>query len=297
MKRLIVLASCILLFCASCSRFRNAPNNSTEARYVVISPIYNEIIWALGAQDKVVGVDLSTTYPPDVKKVQTVGYHRALSAEGILSLHPTTIIHDNNIGPPQVVQQLQQLNIPMKTFTAKNDSFDGTKALIREMGAYFHKEARAEELCNTMDTQRAASLEKVKEYKDHPKVAVIHFGRASNVYMVVSKGSGGDGGGVSQMIELAGGEMAEENRGGRGMQRLESPEIIAQANPDVILLTDYGYDRLNGSLDQIKALPGVGTSNAARNNHIYRIEENVLNYFGPRSGENIQKVAAVIHQK
>jgi iron complex transport system substrate-binding protein len=88
-----------------------------------------------------------------------------------------------------------------------------------------------------------------------------------------------------------------ENRGGRGMQRLESPEIIAQANPDVILLTDYGYDRLNGSLDQIKALPGVATSNAARNNHIYRIEENVLNYFGPRSGENIQKVAAVIHQK
>jgi len=296
MKQRIILVSCLAFFCFGCSRFHNAPGNSSEARYVVISPIYNEIIWALGAQDKVVGVDLSTTYPPDVKKVQTVGYHRALSAEGILSLHPTTIIHDNNIGPPQVVQQLQQLNIPMKTFTAKNDSFDGTKALIREMGAYFHKEARAEELCKTMDSQRADSLEKVKEYKDHPKVAVIHFGRASNVYMVVSKGSGGDGGGVSQMIELAGGVMAVENQG-RGMQRLESPEIIAQANPDVILLTDYGYDRLNGSLDQIKALPGVATSNAAKNNHIYRIEENVLNYFGPRSGENIQKVAAVIHQK
>ena len=297
MKRLIIFVfSCVVLCGVSCSRFHNAPADAKDARYVVISPIYNEIIWALGAQDKVVGIDLSTTFPPEVKKVQTVGYHRALSAEGILSLHPTAIIHDNNIGPPQVVQQLQQLNIPMKTFTAKNDSFDGTKALIREMGVYFHKEAKAEDLCNTMDTQRAASLEKVKEYKDHPKVVVIHFGRASNVYMVVSKGSGGDGGGVSQMIELAGGEMAVENTG-RGMQRLESPEIIAQANPDVILLTDFGYDRLNGSLDQIKALPGVGTSNAAKNNHIYRIEENVLNYFGPRSGENIQKVAAVIHQK
>src|ERR1041385_3959191 len=214
MKKLIVLLfSCLVLLGASCSRFHNAPNNSTEARYVVISPIYNEIIWALGAQNTVVGIDLSTTYPPEVKNVQTVGYHRALSAEGILSLHPTAIIHDNNIGPPQVVQQLQQLNIPMKTFAAKNDSFDDTKALIREMGAYSHKEARAEELCNTMDTQRAASLEKVKQYKDHPKVAVIHFGRASNVYLVVGKGGGGDGGGVSQMIELAGGEMAVENRG------------------------------------------------------------------------------------
>ena len=299
-NRLLALCLCvsvaILVLGSGCSRFRNAPTDSKDARYVVISPIYNEIIWALGVQDKVVGVDLSTTYPPDVKNKQTVGYHRALSAEGILSLHPTAIIHDNNIGPPQVVQQLQQLNISMKTFTAKNDSFDGAKALIREMGAYFHKEARAEELCNTMDAQRTASLEKVKQYTDRPRVAVIHFGRASNVYMVVGKGGGGDGGGVSQMIELAGGEMAGENTG-RGMQRMESPEILAKANPDVILLTDYGYDRLGGSMDQIKALPGVATSNAAKTGRIYRIEENVLNYFGPRSGENIGKVAAIIHQK
>lgn len=295
MKRISFLLITFAVFvCAGCSRFHNAPTDSRDERYVVISPIYNEIIWALGAQDKVVGIDLSTTYPPEVKQVQTVGYHRALSAEGILSLHPTGIIHDNNIGPPQVVQQLQQLNISMKTFTAKNDSFDGTKALIREIGAYFHKEQRAEELCKTLDDQRAVSLEKVKQYTDHPRVAVIHFGRASNVYLVVGKGGGGDGGGVSQMVELAGGQMAVENR---GMQRMESPEIIAQANPDVILLTNYGYDRLNGSLDQIKALPGVATSNAARNNHIYRIEENVLNYFGPRSGENIAKVAEIIHQK
>src|SRR5215510_13040041 len=204
MKRITpYLFICIVLLCASCSRFHNTATDAKDARYVVISPIYNEIIWALGAQNQVVGIDLSTTYPPEVKQVQTVGYHRALSAEGILSLHPTAVIHDNNIGPPQVVQQLQQLNVQMKTFSSKNDSFDGTKALIREMGAYFHKEARAEELCNTLDSQRAASLEKVKQYADHPRVAVIHFGRASNIYMVVGKGSGGDGGGVNQMIEMA----------------------------------------------------------------------------------------------
>src|SRR3954453_16873453 len=166
MNRHVFVAVIVAAFICftGCGRFANQQNSKSGDRVVVISPIYNEIIWALGAQDKVVGVDLSTTYPPEVKNVQTVGYHRALSAEGILSLHPTEIIHDNNIGPPQVVQQLQQLNIPMKTFTAKNDSFEGTKALIREMGAYFHKDARAEELCSTLDTQRAASLEKVKQY-------------------------------------------------------------------------------------------------------------------------------------
>jgi iron complex transport system substrate-binding protein len=297
MKRitLAALVAFALVAAAGCSRFNNQAGDAKAERLVVISQVYNEIIWALGAQGSVVGVDYSSTYPPDVKKVQTVGYHRALSAEGILSLHPTAILHDNNIGPPQVVEQLQGLNIPMKTFDAKNDSVDGTKALIREMGAYFHKEARAEELCKTLDTQLASSLEAVKKYTDRPRVAVIHFGRASNVYLVVGKGRGtGDGSAASRMVEWAGGEMAVD---AQGMQRMASPEIIAQANPDVILVTDFGFDRLGSPVDEIKALPGVSTSNAAKNNRIYRVEENVLMYFSPRTGENVEKVAEAIHQR
>ena len=297
MKRILFVSALTvaLVMAAACARFNNPAGDAKAERLVVISQTYNEIIWALGAQDKVVGVDFSSTYPPEVKNVQTVGYHRALSAEGILSLHPTAIIHDNNIGPPQVVEQLKGLNIPMKTFDAKNDSVEGTKALIREMGAYFHKEAKAEELCRTLDTQLAASLEAVKKYTDRPRVAVIHFGRASNVYLVVGKGGGtGDGSAASRMIEWAGGEMAINSD---RMQRMESPEIIAQANPDVILVTDYGFDRAGGDLEQIKALPGVATSNAAKTGRIHRVEENALMYFGPRSGENVEKVAAVIHQK
>jgi hypothetical protein len=63
MRTIVLVVSCVAVFCAGCSRFRNAPTESKDARYVVISPIYNEIIWALGTQDRVVGVDLSTTYP------------------------------------------------------------------------------------------------------------------------------------------------------------------------------------------------------------------------------------------
>ena len=151
MKRFIIFAAltAALIATLNCGRFSNQAANSTAERFVVISSIYNEIIWALGAQDKVVGVDLSSTYPPEVKNVQTVGYHRALSAEGILSLHPTAIVHDNNIGPPQVVDQIKSLNIPMKTFEARNDSIEGTKALIREMGSYFHKEDREKNFAAT----------------------------------------------------------------------------------------------------------------------------------------------------
>ncbi|HEY4591793.1 MAG TPA: ABC transporter substrate-binding protein, partial [Thermoanaerobaculia bacterium] len=247
MKRLVLFAL-LLPLAAGCGRFNNEKNAGQHAqRIIVIGQVYNEIIWDLGAEQDVAGVDLSSTYPPAVKKVQTVGYHRALSAEGILSLKPTLIIHDGSVGPPQLMQQIASLKIPTLTFKASNGSIDGTKALIREIGAYFQKQDKAEELCRKLDADLAKSLEEVKRYTDQPRVAVIHFGRASNIYLVVGNGGKGDGGAAAQMVDWAGGRMAIDQQ---GMEKLASPEVIAKANPDVILMTEFGFDRLGGSLDQ-----------------------------------------------
>jgi iron complex transport system substrate-binding protein len=292
MRKWLLLA--IVVGAAACGRFSNATSSSGQTeRAVVISQAYTEIIWALGAQDHVVGVDYSSTWPPEVKNVTTVGYHRALSAEGILSLKPTVIVTDGNIGPPQVVEQLKQLHVPFKTFAAKNDSLEGAKALMREMGAYFHKEARAEELCRKLDADMARALEEAKQHADRPRVAVIHYGRASNIYLLVGASGGGDAGAAGQMVRWAGGELAIQQA---GMQRMTSPEIVARANPDVVLMTEFGYDRLSGSKDKILELPGVSTSDAAKNGRIYRVEEHDLMYFGPSTGEGVQKLVKLIHQ-
>jgi iron complex transport system substrate-binding protein len=295
MKRNIAaIIICAAGLLSACGRFGKTTGGTADTeRMVVISQQYNELIYALGAQAHLVGVDYSSTYPPEIKSVTTVGYHRALSAEGILSLKPTIVIHDNNIGPEQVMRQLAELKIPMKTFTAKDDSLDGLKALLREMGAYFHKEQRADELCAALDRDMAAALEQVKQYTTHPRVAVIHYGRASNVYLVIAgKGGTGDGAAASQMVEWAGGEQAIQ---GSGMQRLASPEIIAQANPDIILMTEFGYDRL-GSIEQARTLPGVAQTNAARTGRIYRVSEHELTYFNPDTGRSVEQLAALIHQ-
>lgn len=181
----------------------------------------------------------------------------------------------------------------MKTFDAKDDSIDGEKALLREMGAYFHKEQRAEELCAKLDKEMATAFEAVKHYKDHPRVAVIHFGRASNVYLVVGNGGGGDAGSAGRMVEWAGGQMAIEKS---GMQRMASPEIVAKSNPEVILMTEFGFDRL-GSAEQAKTLPGVTETDAAKNNRIYRVPEHELMYFGPDTGKSVIELARLIHGK
>jgi len=282
-KKILVLA--MLCSLVGCGRFRNKGTSASTERVVCIGQEYNELIYALGAQDHLVGVDYSSTYPPEIKKLPTVGYHRALSAESILSLKPTLIIHDNNIGPDNVVRQLQDLNVPMKTFSAKDDSIENLKALLREMGAYFHKEQRAEELCAQIDRDMSAAKAAVAQYKTHPRVAVIHFGRASNVYLLVGNGGGGDAGSAGRMVEWAGGEMAISNR---GMQRMTSPEIVAKSNPEVILMTEYGFD-------EAKTLPGVAETDAAKHKRIYRVPEHELMYFGPDTGKNIIDLARIIH--
>jgi iron complex transport system substrate-binding protein len=290
-KRLWIVGPALLV--AGFMRYAPSAHAQAPQRIVSIGQAYNEMIYALGAQGNLVGVDLSSIYPPEIRKLPNVGYHRALSAEGILSLNPTLIVHDNNIGPENVVRQIEQLQVAMKTFSARDDSIDGAKALLREMGAFFHKEQRAEELCAKIDRDMAAAEAEVKKYPDHPRVAVIHFGRASNVYLVVGNGGRGDAGSAGQMVKWAGGEMAIDKA---GMQQMTSPEIVAKSNPDVILMTEFGFDRL-GSADAAKTLPGVAETNAARNNRIYRIPEHELMYFGPDTGQNVLALAKVIHGK
>jgi iron complex transport system substrate-binding protein len=294
MNRLqFLLAVAFVCLLTGCDRFGSkVTGQASPQRIVCIGEAYNEVIYALGAQVNLVGVDYSSTYPPEIKKLPTVGYHRALSAEGILSLKPTLIIEDDNIGPDNVVRQLQALHIPMKTFQAKNDSIEGTKALIREMGAFFHKEQRAEELCTQMDREMAAAVVDVKKYPTTPRVAVIHFGRASNTYLLVGNGGGGDAGAAGKMVELAGGQIAIQRP---GMQRMVSPELIAKSNPQVILMTEYGFDHL-GSAEQAKTLPGVAETDAARNNRIYRVPEHDLMYFNPDTGDSIIQLAQLIHK-
>ena len=80
-KNLLLIPLAVGVLLGGCSRFRNAPTEWKDARYIVISPIYNEVIWALGAQDKVVGVDLSTTYPPEVKNVRSHSLATAMATK------------------------------------------------------------------------------------------------------------------------------------------------------------------------------------------------------------------------
>jgi iron complex transport system substrate-binding protein len=286
MKKLLVLPAMLLLF-TGCGRFGKQVNGKDGERIVCVSKQLTEIIFAVGGDTALVGVDISSTYPEAAKKITTVGYHRALNAEGIISLNPTVVWHDGNIAPEHVIEQLKKVGIPLREFNG-GSTIDSTKLLIRQVAREFHNDQAGQSLCAGLDADMAKLDSARKTYRDHPKVMIIHFGQAANKYFVISRR-----GVPNQMLEWAGAENAADTA-----QRWKDlgPEVIAAAQPDVILATDFGYD-LKGGLEKFKQLPGIALSPAAKNNRIYRIEEHDLVYFGPRTGRNVMEIMKLVHKK
>ena len=284
----LILIVTVTLLLSSCGRFGNKQTESSKTnttRIVCVSKQLNEIIYALGAGDKLVGIDLSSTYPPEIQKLPNVGYHRLLSSEGIISLNPTVVFHDGNIAPETVIPQLQKVGIPVKEFHSPA-SFDSTCILIHALAKEFDADKRADELCTKLDADMKKASEKRKEYKTIPRVLIIHYGRQMNNYFVMGKK-----GNQNTLIELAGGINAADTSG----FKLLSAESIADSRPDVILATDFGFDQ-QGSVEKFIQLPGIGLTPAAKNGKIYRIEEHDMVYFGPRTGEIVQMIMDLIHK-
>ena len=290
MKKIIPIASLAFILLSSCGRFGNKEIDGTkDMRIVCLSKHLTEMVFALGKGHDIVAVDLSSTYPDSAKLLKTVGYHRALSPESIISMNPDLVIHSNDIGPENVLPQITEAGLKIKAFGGAN-TIDSAKLLLKELGKFFGTEAKVDSIIKKMDIDiaKAADSLKARNIKDSIRVMIIHFGLRNNNYFVMSGRNGvGD-----KMIRLAGCTPAlYDGKGSREM----SAEAVALANPDIIIATDFGFDRM-GSMDKfITSVPGVSLTNAGKNKRVVRFEEHDLIYFGPRSGDNIIKLMNLLH--
>ncbi len=279
---LLVVAALVALSAAgACERFRDtATQTAGSDRVVCVSKQLNEFMYAIGAGQHLVAVDLTSIYPPQIKKLPTVGYHRALSAEGIISMKPTLFLTDGNVGPSAVLDQLKKVGIPIETMLPGN-TLDSAQQLLLRLGDRFGRRQAADSVV----AQWKAGMQDVwkdtarYEGKPKPRVLIIHFGQIANNYLAVKAGGPAD-----DLIRWAGGVNAIDSVG--GMERL-TPELIAKLAPDIIVATDLGFDRY-GSADAFATMPGVSLTPAGKAKRIYRITETELLYFGPRTPETVR---------
>src|ERR1700716_4108615 len=102
---------------------------SGRQRVVGVSKQINEYLYEIGAESVLVARDLTSVYPSEIMRLPSVGYHRALSAEGIVSMRPTLVLTDGNVGPDAVLDQVRKVGIPVETLSP-GSSLDSARALM-----------------------------------------------------------------------------------------------------------------------------------------------------------------------
>src|SRR5215831_11590464 len=114
------------------------------ARTVSIGGAITEILYALGLESRLVGVDTTSLYPAAaLHDKPNVGYMRQLSAEGVLGLNPTLILAIQGSGPPETIDILDTAKVPL-VLVPETFSEDGLIEKIRLVGHAMGVDARAE---------------------------------------------------------------------------------------------------------------------------------------------------------
>lgn len=250
-----------------------------------------EIIYALGAGDRVIAVDQTSTWPAAVNELPRLGYHRQLSAEGILALEPTLLIGTQDMGPPATLAQLESAGVEVEALSVDYSAQSieqQIKSLADILGLEPEGEALWADIRDSLDT--AKTLAASYEQKHQKKVPVLFLltmgGRAPSV--------AGKGTAANAMIALAGGYNPAEFQGYKTISNealfLLAPEVIvfpgSTSNPDMT------PEKLLEQMPTLKQTP------AARNGRIVAIDGNILlGGLGPRTGDVALSLAKTFYSE
>ncbi|WP_042995342.1 heme/hemin ABC transporter substrate-binding protein [Bartonella quintana] len=253
------------------------------ARIVSIGGSLTEIVYALGAQDQLVARDSTSVYPQEALKLPVLGYMRALSPEGVLSLAPEGILLVEGSGPPSTIDILKKTTIPI-VIVPENYSRESVIEKIRLVGKALHREMKA-----------AALIEKVNRDFVNNDLLLAKITKPKRVLFVLSVQNGrvmasGTGTAADGMIKLSGGINAITDYKG---YKLLNNEALLKANPDVILLVKHREKSNN--IDKILAIPAVQATTAAKNHAIKQMDAMYLLGFGPRTANASKELIDILY--
>ncbi len=237
-----------------------------EKRIVSLNGSVTEIIYAVGSQKELIGVDVTSTYPAAAEKLTNLGHVRKLSVESLLALNPSHVVLLEDEVSPDLKSKLEQAKIELVTFKHPN-SVDEAKSLVKEVAKWLGKSEAAEKVVAKID----ADIKGLAKLDKKPKVLFV-YARGAGTLMVAGEKTP-----LEKMIVLAGGENA--GKGFVDFKPLTSESVIA-ANPDVILMFTSGAQSLGP--DGIFNVPGVSTTNAGKNKALIQMDGQMLSGFGPR---------------
>ncbi|WP_306223724.1 heme/hemin ABC transporter substrate-binding protein [Bosea beijingensis] len=257
----------------------------TPDRIVVAGGVITEVIYALGLQNRIVGIDSTSQFPPEaLKQKANVGYVRALSAEGVLSLKPSLIMLIDGAGPPDAVSLLTESGVKIARI-ADGLTPEGVTAKIAAIGAAIGAGAPAERLA-AQTKARFDELATLRSGIAKKKRVLFLLSLQNGRAMVGGRNSSADG-----IIALAGGiNAADAIEGYKPM----TDEAIAAAAPDMVLMMRNSSAH-NVTPDELFAMPAFSQVPAASNKRLVHMDGLYLLGFGPRTPMAARDLMAAIH--
>jgi len=245
-------------------------------KIVSVAPNITQMIFALGAGEKVVGRTDYCDYPAEVANIESIGTLREPNIEKIIELQPDIVIASTHF-EDETEKKLADAGIKVAVLYEEHE-MNGVYTMIDTMGTIVNKRAEADKVVADMKATFDEVAAEVKDQK-HP-----------SVYYVVGYGEYGDfsAGGdtfINGLIEMAGGDNIAKDVEGWSY----SKETLLEKDPDVIII---GL----GQAEDFKKAEGYSELTAVKEGRVYEFDTNhYFNQQGCRNAEGVKELAKILY--
>ncbi|MCD8516874.1 MAG: helical backbone metal receptor [Burkholderiaceae bacterium] len=248
---------------------------SSTPRVVSLGGSVTEIVYALDAQDLLVGVDQSSIFPPQARDLPSVGYYRRLGPESVASLKPTVVIASEHAGPPQAIEQLRGLGVPV-ILVPDTPTVESLRERVLAVAKALNRGQQAVAVLQNFDQ----NLRKALDAKSKPAVAMLIVMRGGKML------GAGSGTNAEVLIQKSGLNNALSHQ--TGYQPL-SAEVVTAIAPDVLIVTASSVNALGG-INAVKQQTALKHTPAVQNDRIVVLDDLLAMGFGLRLPEAIERV-------
>lgn len=274
----------------------DVPVTVTDTSRIIPMDISGSIaatVFALGLGDRVVGRDISTTFPGAASLPVVTGSSHSINAEAVLALQPTLVITDGTIGPRDVVTQLRDAGVTV-VFVENTPSIDGVAALARSVAAVLGVGPTGERLAAQLSSQIADEIAQIaaiapKQTSRKLRIAFLYLRGASGIYYLFGEGSGAD-----VLIDALGGIDVAAEIGWVGEKPMTA-EALASADPDLILVMTSGLESVGGVDGLLQSKPEVALTTAGKHRRFVDMADGEILGFGPRFPAVLDAIARAIY--
>ena len=272
----VVLLTAALLVCAV--HAQTAPQ-----RIVSIIPSVTEMLFAIGAGSRVVGVGNFDTYPPEALTRTKVGGLVDPDVERILSLKPDLVVVYGT--QTELRNQMERARIPI--FLYQHAGLADITRTIREIGTRVGSVKESGDLASRIEADVADVRRRVAA-RARPRTLVV-FGRDAETLRGIYA-SGGIGF-LHDMLEAAGGANVFADVKRQGIQT--TSELVIARAPEVIL--EIGAGTASSSTRNLRAWDAVPSVPAVRTKRVYLLTGDSMMNPGPRAAQSVRRMAQVLH--